>query len=515
MLTNRRGFLGCTLKSVGTAISLAAIFGEAPCAWAQGNVEPNAPVAEKAASAMLFFDDWPLDRRDHVERHIGRPQLHPEATFADPHLNVSWGYPSVFRDTESGVWRCLYQGWDFDRTRLYPVVAESEDGIKWHTPDLSSIHLLDRAYPHQVLPVAEFSEWNPCYYDERAIPSERLKGFVFRQADSRAHPKSYLWVSPDGLHWQCLDGVRWQIDTPDPVTSAFWNKSRSKYVLTTRPSLNDRRIAVVETADWRMFSEPELSLEADALDTPLAQTYAMPVFPYENDYVGLLWIFHVSLEVKGQSPLKYLGGKVDCQLTYSRNGWHFERGLREVFIPNTDPGTPGAGCIQPSCMILDGDTIRIYGSASAHEHGILVPGDGALVLHTLRRDGFTYLESVGGPGVIGTRPLFWQGNSSIEFNVSAPDGEARVQITDSKGDVLPGYSFEQCVPFSRDEIRWEPRWKDRPPLRGLPQRTLRVEVLLDDARLYAIRGDFKVLTAAEVRRYEQRGEIPGSFQEKN
>jgi hypothetical protein len=497
MILDRRRFLDYTLKTAGGAVGLASIYSNEPRASALGIAESAPAGAEKQLTTLLFFDDWPLDRRDHVERHVGHPEWRREATFVDPHLNLTWGYPCVFRDSETGQWRCLYEGWDEERKQNYPVVAESQDGLRWQIPDLSSIHLQDRAYPHQVLPVTNFSTWNPCYYDERAISSERLKGLVVN------HTKSDLWVSPDGLHWRCIDGVQWQRATPDPVTSVFWNASRSSYVLTTRPSRNDRRLAVAETTDWRKFSEPELALEADALDTPLAQIYGMPVFPYHGWFVGLLWVFHVSPEVKGQSPLKFLGGKIDCQLSYSLNGWHFQRGLRETFMQNADPGQLGGGCLYPCCMVLDDEeTIRIYSNAVRHEHGFQLPGDAGIVLHTLRRDGFTYLESSGGAGVIGTRPLLARGGA-LELNVLAPDGEVRVQLTDSKGDILPGYGFADSIPFAGDNLHWEPQWKGNQTLQNLPERTLRLEVLLDNARLYAIRGNFKVLTAPEVVLFEQ------------
>lgn len=502
MPTSRRQFLGFALKTAGGAIGLSAMSADVSRVYAQPAAEVKQDVAEHQPNTLLFFDDWHLDRRDHVERRVGRPEWNPEATFVDPRLNVTWGYPSIFRDSDTGQWRCLYQGWDPSRKRLYPAVAESKDGITWTVPDLSgNIYLPDRAHPNQVLPVTEFTEWNPCYYDERANPSERLKGLVFSYPHND-YPRSFLWASPDGLRWRRIEGAHWQRDTPDPATCVFWNAPRSRYVLTTRPSLNDRRIAVAETADWRTFSEPELALEADALDTPLAQLYGMPVFPYEGLFIGLLWVFHPSPEVKGESPLKYRGGKVDCQLAYSRDGWHFQRGLREAFMPNTDPGHPGAGCLQPTCMIFDEEVIRIYASSARHEHGIMLPGDGAILLYTLRRDGFVYLEDTGGSGVIGTRPLLWEGGT-LTLNALAPDGEVRVQVTDSRGVVLPGYSFAEAVPFTGDNQRWEPHWKEGRSLRSVSERTLRLEVRLSNARLYAIRGNMRMLSAPEVVRFER------------
>lgn len=500
MLTSRRQFLGYTLQS---ASGLAAMRASQSFVVAQVGSGASAAAGSSNISVLLFLDDWPLDRRDHVERHVGHPEWRPEATFVDPHLNVTWGYPSVFRDLDTGTWRCLYQGWDARRKRSYPLVAESTDGLLWHAPDLSgTVSLAGRGYPNQILPVTNFSEWSPCYYDARAGSDERIKGLVFFE-DAGKRPKSYLWVSPDGLHWRCIDGVRWQRDAPDPVTCVFWNSLRRSYVLTTRPSLNDRRIAVAETKDWRNFSDPQVALEADALDTPLAQLYGMPVFPYEDWFIGLLWIYHVPPEVEGESPLKYLGGRIDSQLSYSVDGWHFQRGLRAPFMVNSRPGQLGAGCLQPCCLLIEDDVIRIYSCAARHEHGMLTPGDGGLLLHTLRLDGFTYLEPTGGIGVIGTRPLLWQGGK-LELNVLAPDGEARVQVTDSNGKVLQGYSFEDSISFTGDSIRWEPLWRENRSVHAFVDRVLRIEVTLRNARLYSIRGNFQILTAAEVKRYEQQ-----------
>lgn len=506
---NRRNFL---VSTAALALQSGISHASSPLQSRPLVPEPNLMNLDKTkerTSVLLFFDDWPLDRRDHVERFVGCPEWHEEATFVDPHLNVTWGYPSVFRDSETGQWRCLYQGWDYQRKRLYPLVAESDDGVKWHVPNLARIPLPNRAHPNQVLPSAGFTEWSPCYYDERAEAAERLKGLVFFR-HGNGMPKSHLWTSPDGLRWRCMDGIQWQRNTPDPVTCVFWNALRSSYVLTTRPSLNDRRIAVAETKDWRTFSDPELALEADALDTPLAELYGMPVFPYEDWFIGLLWVFHVSPEVKGGSPLKYFGGNINSQLSYSRNGLHFQRGLRQSFMGNASPGQLGAGCLQPCCLFLNEDTIRIYSCAARHEHGILRRGDGGLLLYTLRRDGFVYLAPNGGAGVIGTRPLLW-GGGKLELNVMAPDGEVRAQVTDSSGTLLQGYSFAESIPFTGDNLRWEPRWGAGRSLNDLAERTLRVEVLLDNARLYSIRGTVQVLTAAEVTYFENKHAVTDSL----
>ena len=109
-------------------------------------------------TTLLFFDDFYLDSWENLSRHVGRPELVPEATFEDPHHWVSSGWPTVFRH-ESGTWRCLYVGKPFQvqqdyrdlfgQEQRYPLVAESDDGIRWETPDLTeTVPLPDRRYPH-------------------------------------------------------------------------------------------------------------------------------------------------------------------------------------------------------------------------------------------------------------------------------------------------------------------------------------------------------------------------------
>ena len=152
---------------------------------------------------------------------------------------------------------------------------------------------------------------------------------------------------------------------------------------------------------------------------------------------------------------KYYGGRTYGQLSYSYNGWHFHRSLRDPFIPNAPTGELGAGIMRPMSMIIDDDQcIRIYSSASKLEHGYHIQGAdlGAHVMHRLRLDGFMYLESAGGPGILGTRPLFWLGGA-LRLNLQSGH-ETRVQVTDTQGRTIEGYGFEDCQPFVGDELFW-------------------------------------------------------------
>lgn len=471
---------------------------------------PGLVAGVRGMTTLLFFDDLRLNRRDNLERRIGRPQLLEDAVYRDPAHETPWGYPTVFFDVATGIWRMMYQGLAPAVTAEYcaALLAESEDGLHWRPRDtVDEIDMPGRAAPNQIIPHGEFSELSACYVDERAPRDERIKGLVvFPCAKHRLATR--LWVSADGLHWKRKEGVEWQQPGADPAVAVFWNEVRGSYTFTARPICSDRRIALYETRDWQTFTKPELAIHGDALDAPLTEPYGMPVIPYEGYYIGLLWLFHCVSRVKGNSPHKFLGGRVDCQLAYSLNGWHWQRTLREPFIPNGDPGQPDSGCIYPSSWVFrDNGDIDFYASASTHEHGELPEGSGTIVTYRLRRDGFVYLTSTRGPGVVGTRALAWNGGEA-EFNVQCPGGCARVQITDSRGESLPGFGFDDCRPFRGDSRAWTPSWKGDRRMSSLPARTIRIEVELTNGQLYAIRGEFLPLTAGECWRLEQQGETP-------
>ena len=461
-------------------------------------------------TTMLFFDDHYLNRWENLCRHVGQPELEPEATFTDPAHRLASGYPTVFR-TGTGTWRCLYQGKSIAHMPAkisFPLLVESDEGIHWEIPDLADkVPLPDRAFPNQVLPMDRFGQWDH-YFDEKTDdPQERLKGLI--TSDKGA----LLWTSPDGLVWREVEGVEWRPGSPDPPSMAFWNEVRQSYVIMARPGRNPhpRRLAVSETKDWRSFSESELTLRADALDLPLTELYGNPAFPYEDMFVGFVWVYN-TVPYRADDPTthrKYYGGRTYGQLSYSYNGWHFQRSLREPFIPNAPTGELGTGIMRPMSMIVDDDQcIRIYSSASKLEHGYHIQGTdlGALVMHRLRLDGFMYLESAGGAGILGTRPLFWRGGE-VRLNVQSGQ-EARVQVTDGQGQTIEGYEFDNCEPFAGDELFWEPRWKSGIGMAALGNQLLRLEISLENARLYAIRGDFVVPSGREIRRFLETGEEP-------
>ena len=476
---------------------------------------------------LLFFDDWHLHSRTNLDRHTGNARMIPEGTLRDPYADTAWGYPSVIQDPESGKWRCYYQG-EVSEAGAYvvPQLAESDDGVHWEMPDLSDkIDIPDRKTPNQLFGTEKFREWCGMYADPHAEGTDEWLKAMITYSSGPGNYISYVATSGDGMRWTLHEDARWHPTGNDPGQFAFWNPHRQSYVLSFRPRVADRRIALSETKDWREFTRPELALQADALDTPSALIYGMPVFPYEQMFVGLPWIYHTDpivypdekfeglLTMYAGDDIARIMGKIDCHVAYSTNGWHFQRTVREPLIPNGPPGDPSSGCIYPSSMTEVGDTLRIYSSASKGEHAQFradpSSGQGSILLHELRKDGFVYLEPPGGTGEFTTKWILW-GRGEASINVDAPDGEILVQVTDHLGNQIEGYTYADCEAFHGDSIGWTPSWRDGKNLSALAGRVIKLGVRVANGRVYALRGDYRFITMPQARNYIQNGKEPGA-----
>ena len=165
-----------------------------------------------------------------------------------------------------------------------------------------------------------------------------------------------------------------------------------------------------------------------------------------------------------------------------------------------EPGDFGGYGFYPCSLVQLPDELRIYSVGSRADHsgkGLIPAGEHrtAMNLHTLRPDGFMYLESRSGAASLLTKG-FELTEGSLALNVEAPIGEVRAQMyvqTDTvPGDLPPvqrvaeGFSAEECRPFTGDSLRWSPTWSSGRSLDELIGRTVRVEILFERARLYSL-----------------------------
>lgn len=458
---------------------------------------------------LHFFDDWKLISYTNLVRRFGRPRYVPEATLEDALTEGTWNFPLVARDTAREKYIGLYGGAAsmpqhrdlkipagidnhlMPRTQVL-CYAESTDGIRWQCPDLTGkARFAGPVFAkNQVFGLKKSLDGGPAYYDPRdPDPNRRYKYLINYQPDGEDRAIRALAVSPDGIRWEIAHHFHDQKGTDTP-TSVFYNPLRQAYIFNVRRYCGDRRVFFLQTRDFKTFTEPELIMHPDSTDPPLVGFYGMPVIEYEDLFLGLLWKIYCD---PGTDRLP--NGAIDCELVYSYDGSHFNRTSHKPFIERNPLGEHGGGCIYTGSMLIDHEEhIRFYSGGSKAEHFQNQElTDAALMMHRLRRDGFVYLETPSGRGRLRTRPLYVNG-PDLRINACCPFGHIRVQILDENGDPIEGLTFDDCVPFTGDELFWTPAWKGGKTF-GHAQSPKRRQIELDivTGQVFAFRGDFEML----------------------
>jgi hypothetical protein len=238
------------------------------------------------------------------------------------------------------------------------------------------------------------------------------------------------------------------------------------------------------------WSDRHVALQPDPMDPPQVQFYGTAVQPYEGAYVGFLHVFHNSSSVRTATQNE-MWGTVDSQLIYT-------------VIALNEPGQQGSAMIYPTCMVEHGDELRIYSAGSKHLHFGYpakrptlkgqIPST-AILLHTLRKDGFAYLSSRGHWGTITTKAMLLR-EGALTMNAQAPYGDIRFQLTRADGTPLAGFMYGDCLPLREaDGVRLPVAWKTG--LKEAAGKPVRLQVQMRNARLYARRGPMHCLDLQE------------------
>ena len=90
------------------------------------------------------------------------------------------------------------------------------------------------------------------------------------------------------------------------------------------------------------------------------------------------------------------------------------------------------------------------------------------------------------PGMLRTVPFrFGDTPGTLTVNADASAGELRVRLRDpSTGQVIPGTSFADCEPVSRDGLRQPVRWRKK-DLASLAGQVIEIEFRMKGVDLFA------------------------------
>ena len=515
---------------------------------------PPAPPSKRMIAAdtdaMLFFDRKFIASSSGLSAHVGESSL--VGVFVDPTAYTGWGYPSVFRLPEGRGFRALYEGWtshpgDFqvnDSPRVV-LAADSLDGVHFSAANLSlpppQSWLADKNHANFTWPTN--AVWGPtaglsfvlddgCGLWRNDCPGEqRLKALVKESATIHA-------LSADGLKGWTKPFAKWSKQQVDPGCACFRNPlNDSEVIVTGRPQnlrkTSGRHAGVNWGLGWSVdgglgekLFEPALPL--DKLFGSYKQIYGLPSFSYAGMVVSFAWRLHCTEEMhclNHSLPLwEQCGtncGNVygDLAFSYDSRTWSsFAQGPKDSWNTSYTPifpnvvGRVDAGQTYPNSLLEVDGRLIVHASAATGLHGAATVGTGrsSIVTYELRRDGFVYVAadegSFSGGARLGTVPVTWRGGDllvNVDASHSAGDGVVVAVLDAATGKALPGFEAANSLAFvGRNETAQVWSWGGgrRRAMGALAGKAVRFEVsLAGGARLYSLRGEFDMVSAADAR----------------
>jgi len=131
-----------------------------------------------------------------------------------------------------------------------------------------------------------------------------------------------------------------------------------------------------------------------------------------------------------------------------------------------------------------------------------------VMLHRLRKDGWTYLTSKGDWASLQTKPFVLR-QPGIRINAAAPYGELQFQLTDEKSRPIEGFSFDDCVALrTEDSLAYPLRWRNGADWQEVLDRPLRLSIRLRQANLYSLEMAHHFLDAHDMWLLNEGKELP-------
>ncbi|MHC4797238.1 MAG: hypothetical protein ACYTF1_11400, partial [Planctomycetota bacterium] len=430
---------------------------------------------------QLFVDDYLIADKTNVvrryhpfEKYSGNPVMVADKPWKKG-KDRSFVTAGTVLPTEDGT---EYRMWHYcARRALYSI---SKDGINWKEPNLGIIpgdngSTNNNFLKHSVHPI--HTPWN-------TDPKRRYTSMNRRKGGYRAS------FSEDGINWQASTKEPQILDGSD-VGFVNWDPHTRQYrvyvkIIRDVSGLRRRCVGFAATTDVESWPPLELVLAPDDFDDRWVEEgtvqrthfYGCPVFSYETMYLGLLWIF------RAEDELGYFHGPVFAELVTSRDGIHWlrEEGDRPRLLDIGPPGSWDDGMVYASPIMVEGDTIRLYYTGADEGHDLFHLNGGA-GLATLRKDGFASLDAKRDGGEFSTKRLKGA-KGPLRINYKTTWGSLKVEVLDTDGNVLTGYSRDDCNALQGDSIDQVVTWGTSTELPANVD-PLRLRFVMKNASLYS------------------------------
>ncbi len=437
---------------------------------------PEAPLAGpwRGHWRRLFLDAAVVEQQEGLSRIFHAAEKHP----ANPVLRADrpweaasaitgpYVYGTVMR--EDGKFRLWYQILNKGNHVGY---AESDDGVHWIKPDLGIIEFNGSKANNLVV-----SAFQPAVTDGEChnpsvicCPEQAESRFALYGFDPQAgHAR--VAFSADGLHWRYVaETEKKPLFTSSDVVNFFYDPYHQRYTATWKTrNRRGRAVGVAWSDDGLAWTKPVDGpvFVADDLDPDATQIYGMPVFPYQGLYIGQPWIYSARYFKYGDYSVNKLHDAqedsprtVEVQLAWSWDLINWTRPhVRTPFIAHGAKAQWDSGMIYTArAPVVVGEKLYFYygGCDALHDDRRV---NAAIGLAALRLDGFCSLQAGETEGWFISRrepmrkPL-------VNINARTGNGGFVVaEILDRQNRVVPGFSREDCTPFTGDSVSAVLKW---------------------------------------------------------
>lgn len=383
---------------------------------------------------------------------------------------------------------------------LVTCYAESTDGKHWVKPNL------DVVPGTNIVDESEHDCESIILDKEEKDPQKRYKMFcvIF---NGRATVSMHLKYSADGIHWSESKALSGEVYDR---CAAYYDPFRKKYVLSLK-TINGK--VYRRSRSYLAGEDPELTVslahrvydnksdkfikywfnaEDDDPHNPMfpeirPQIYNHEAMAYERSMIGYFTVWQ-GPENDACDSLK-IQKRNEVLIGWTDDGFHWKREFKRAFLPvseNRDAWNAGNVQSVAGCPIIVGDSLYFYVSGRYNSKPVH-DSNFATGLAMLRRDGFVALKAGGKNGVAVSAPMEVEGQYVfVNTDVSARRSQLAVELLDADGNVIPGYSRNECVAMrAANSTKWRIVWKKKKDVAELVGKKISMKFYIDNGSLYA------------------------------
>jgi hypothetical protein len=471
---------------------------------------------------QLFIDDYIVGERKGVEKVLNQPEKYPGNPLIVPDQPWEEGGASangnVMYDEQEKIFKMWYVIWLPEKKGSEDGVghiggfgyAVSNDGIRWEKPAIND----DRTSAVMVPKVKGIVAIGVFKDLDETDPQRRYKLFYTEKADGTDKSlATSVGYSPDGLRFTA-EPANPVIPYSDTQTNCYRDPLTGRYVAYLRfGPPNKRIISRIASEDFVHWSPKITVLNYSKMDDDTVsatcgwtELYGMRIMPYDGVYIGLLTAYRGETIGEIKKEQEAWRDKVDVQLAFSRNGLAWRRVSKHGAIDMTRDHDWETLTKEATFMpygkhkvdwdwgqiyafqkpLIVGDEIWFYYTGLTGRHWATYHGDtrqSGIGLAKLRLDGFVSVNAEI-EGTVTTRTLLFVGDS-LEVNANAAGGSLQVEVLDSDGNTIEGFSRDACEPMTNDSVRHILKWNGSEDCHLIQARPIKLRFHMEKAKLYS------------------------------